>query len=176
MITGLKADLPLLSSTLPEKSDIYGREIDRYEGQAVTMRLFNAVVNPVNIRNAKQDPVSEEVYRLFKETGQTEHIPGIKGFKVMVNGKRLELTPQQVTDYQFLVGSMSWIETSRLMRSNGWNVKSPSFQQKLIARAVRDSGQASRIVLFDANPHKYSERARKWARKARNLKATKEAE
>jgi hypothetical protein len=169
MIQGLKADLPGLSSTLPEKRGIYGGEINRYGTDAVTMRLFHAFLNPVNMREAKGDPVMNEVYRLYKATGETGQVVGRQRFKVRVNGADKVLTPQELTDYQHLVGTMSWIETARIMQDPRYGRMSDGVRQGLIAKAVRDSAQATKIVLFDMNPRSASVRSRIWARKARQL-------
>lgn len=169
MIQGLKADLPGLSSTLPEKRGIYGGEINRYGTDAVTMRLFHAFLNPVNMREAKGDPVMNEVYRLYKATGETGQVVGRQRFKVRVNGADKVLTPQELTDYQHLVGTMSWIETARIMQDPRYGRMSDGVRQGLIAKAVRDSAQATKIVLFDMSPRSASVRSRIWARKARQL-------
>ena len=166
---GLKADLPGLSSTLPEKRGIYGGEINRYGTDAVTMRLFHAFLNPVNMREAKGDPVMNEVYRLYKATGETGQVVGRQRFKVRINGVDKVLTPQELTDYQHLVGTMSWIETARIMQDPRYGRMSDGVRQSLIAKAVRDSAQATKIVLFDMNPRSASVRSRIWARKARQL-------
>ena len=169
ILQGLRADLPVFSSTLPEKRGIYGGEINRYGTDAVTMRLFHAFLNPVNRREAKGDPVMNEVYRLYKATGETGQVVGRQRFKVRINGVDKVLTPQELTDYQHLVGTMSWIETARIMQDPRYGRMSDGVRQSLIAKAVRDSAQATKIVLFDMNPRSASVRSRIWARKARQL-------
>ena len=161
IVNGIGADLGM--DAVPEKPGLYGQTVRKYESDSVANRLFLSLFSPANVRTIKNDPVLDEVFRLYQVTGETGHWPMRKSIKITVDGKKRVLTPQEVTDYQHLIGEKSRAETLRIIRGARYNEWTESAKQSAIQRVVRDSAQAARIVLFQQPTSGASKRARGWA-------------
>lgn len=81
--------LPGLRQTLGAKVDITGEKVmnSKYSDNP-SLSLLNNLLNPFTMTNVKDDPVSNELMRLYEATGQTDVLPGdrLRGRADTVNG------------------------------------------------------------------------------------------
>lgn len=81
--------LPGLRQTLGVKVDVAGDKVmnSKYSGNP-TLSLVNNLFNPFTMTDVKNDPVSNELMRLYEATGQTDVLPSdrLRGRAETVNG------------------------------------------------------------------------------------------
>lgn len=81
--------LPGLRQTLGAKVDITGEKVmnSKYSDNPA-LSLLNNLLNPFTMTNVKDDPVSNELMRLYEATGQTDVLPSdrLRGRAETVNG------------------------------------------------------------------------------------------
>lgn len=105
------AKVPVLSQNLPEKIDVTGQPIERYDSEGL-QRVFDTYLNPTYINTPKEDAALEELKRLYDETGSTSQFLPIVDKKVNfkdLRGEevRNELTGKQLSEYQKQVGTIN---------------------------------------------------------------------
>lgn len=125
------AKIPGLAQQLPERYDILGGKAEKY--QDGSNNLFNVFLNPAFSSRIKNNPVINEVKRLFNRTSETQQAPRLvdKKINIIQGGKpvKLELTGEQISQYQQYVGD----KTNRLVK---YVIQQPSY------KALNDSSKA----------------------------------
>lgn len=143
----LKVGIPGVRNTLEPKIDVLGQEMANYEGKGL-QRAFDIFVNPAFITKVKENPAAKEVIDIYQRSGEVQQTPRIAPEKVKINGKDMELTPEQYKKYQTYIGQ----KTDALF--NGF-VNDPVFKNatdedkaKFMANALTDINSAAKIELF----------------------------
>ena len=167
----LKGQFPWWSETLPMRRGMFGEAIRRNEDDAWTTRIFNAFLNPALMREIKSDPILEELVRLHGVAGEQSHIPTRRDdLKITVNGRKRELTPEEVDWYQHMSGSvtkrllvheMNPEKDEKSMYGGDYYKLDDGEKQKRITSIIRDSAQATRMKLFGQDEKGTSKNARK---------------
>ena len=96
-INSLKAKIPIVSKTLEPTVDTMGREVKKYGGKN---NIFNVFLNPANVNTENISTSAEEIYRLYKETGDKTIMPRVAPYYINKNGEKIILKSEQKTEYQ----------------------------------------------------------------------------
>lgn len=105
------AKVPGLSQTLPEKIDVTGRPIERYESKGAK-RLFDIFLNPTYVTQRKDDVTLSELKRLYDKTGETKQFLPVVDKKISyknLKGEDVKITldGKQFSNYQKQVGTIN---------------------------------------------------------------------
>ena len=103
MINSVKAKIPGLSKTLAPSVDTMGREIQRYGGKN---NIFNVFLNPANVSTENISESAEEIYRLYKETGETNIMPRVAPYYINQDGEKITLDSNTRAEYQKASGKI----------------------------------------------------------------------
>lgn len=103
MINSIKAKIPGLSKTLAPSVDTMGREIQRYGGKN---NIFNVFLNPANVSTENISESAEEIYRLYKETGETNIMPRVAPYYINQDGEKITLDSNTRAEYQKASGKI----------------------------------------------------------------------
>ena len=103
MINSIKAKIPGLSQTLAPSVDTMGREIQRYGGNN---NIFNVFLNPANVSTENISESAEEIYRLYKETGETNIMPRVAPYYINQDGEKITLDSNTRAEYQKASGKI----------------------------------------------------------------------
>lgn len=144
-----------LSVTLPEKIDVTGQPIQRYDSEGV-QRVFDTFLNPTYINDRKEDVVIDELKSLYDKTGETKQfLPVVnKKINVRINNEmqQKDLTGEEQSEYQMNVGKIN-----KLLYEDAIN--SPQYQQmddteriKFLNDIRQSVDEAAKIYLFDHEP------------------------
>ena len=114
MINEVKAKIPGLSQTLAPSVDTLGREIQKYGGKN---NLFNVFLNPANVSTENVSESGQEIYRLYKETGETNIMPRVAPYYVNKKGEKIILSTKQRAEYQKVSGSIIENNVAKLLES-----------------------------------------------------------
>lgn len=152
----VKNKLPYASKSLPQRVDTRGREIDYNERKNPMARIFDTFVNPSFVSKLKDDPVGDEVIRMYESSGLTQQAPRKVSRKITVNGEQMTLNGKQVAEMQKYVGTY----TDRIFTKL---VENPEFMQlpdeekaKYMSDFMTDIHTAAKIVLFEHRPERVS--------------------
>lgn len=114
MVNEVKAKIPGLSQTLAPSVDTLGREIQKYGGKN---NLFNVFLNPANVNAGVFSESGAEIYRLYKETGETNIMPRVAPYYVNKKGEKIVLDTKQRAEYQKVSGSIIENNVAKLLES-----------------------------------------------------------
>lgn len=148
----MAAGIPKLAEAMGYKPryDMQGAEKERY--QAGSNDWFNVLVNPAFVSRRQSDPALNELYRIWKATGETGQIPGNVRAKVTINGESRQLNPRELSDYQQVVGRLARDGFQFVMRSDKYRSLDDDGRAKVLADIVGAANRAARIKLFGDRP------------------------
>lgn len=141
--------IPGLAQTLPERKDAYGRTAERYQDGSNNM--FNVFLNPAFVSTIKKDPLNDEVLRIFEDSGMTTQAARVAPHRITIkrNGKseKIELTGQQVSEYQQFIGTNTSYALNRLIRFPGYRSLSDEGKAQVMGAIVSDINTAAKMKL-----------------------------
>ena len=95
------ARIPGASKTLEPVVDVLGRDVKRYGGKN---NLFNVFLNPANVNIANPTKETEEIWRLYGETGDAGVFPKTAPTSFTYDGTSYSLTAKEQTQFQRVMG------------------------------------------------------------------------
>lgn len=102
-INSIKAKIPGLSQTLAPSVDSMGREIQKYGGKN---SIFNVFFNPANVNNENISESAKEIYRVYKQTGDSTILPRVAPYYVNSDGEKIVLDSKQREKLQKRSGTL----------------------------------------------------------------------
>ncbi len=110
--------IPGTAERFPARYDIFGEVQERYQYGRNT--LFNVLLNPAFVSEVRKNPISAELERIYQATGDAGAVPRAVPRKVKVNGKDLELTNEQISEYQRYTGKLTVSIFGQLIAAPGY--------------------------------------------------------
>lgn len=133
MINSVKAKIPGLSKTLAPVVDTMGREVKRHGGKN---NIFNVFFNPANVSTENISKSAKEIYRLYKETGDTTIMPRVAPYYLNKSGEKINLTAEQRAEYQKTSGNILEKEIKKLLSSSDYQDMSDAKKKDVIKNIV----------------------------------------
>ena len=99
-INNIKLKIPGIRQTLEKQRDVLGREVPNSQ-----KNIFNAFFNPGNTYTDTSNSVSNEVYNLYKQTGEASVIPRKAPNYIIAKGNKVVYTLERSAKYQKVMGS-----------------------------------------------------------------------
>lgn len=150
MASRIIEDIPGVSLRFPARYDTFGQAIERYQYGRNT--LFNVFVNPATFSQVKQNPLAAELERVYAATGEKGVLPPGRTAKVQVNGKELQLTNEQASEYQRYTGRLAIDIFSQVMAAPGFARLPDPAKASILIGILGDVNTAAKIELFGAKP------------------------
>ena len=135
-VNKIKAKIPGLSKKLAPSVDTMGRDIQKYGGKN---NLFNVFLNPANVNSENLSESASEIYRLYKETGDTTIMPRVSPYYINKNGEKTILTSEQRADYQKTSGKIIEDNVKKLLKNRTYNSLSDEEKADVINNIVNYS-------------------------------------
>ena len=136
-IPGLAGTLPKAFTTLGQAKEIY---------QDGSNNLLNVFLNPAFVSRYKVTPEAQLAIDTFRETGETKQVPRVVKKYIVVEGQRIDLTPQEYSELQRIVGQKTAQGFARIPKGG---IKS-EVQIKRMVDALNDAGQAGKLAILRA--------------------------
>ncbi|MBO8183432.1 MAG: hypothetical protein H0Z28_11680 [Archaeoglobus sp.] len=136
----VKYRLPGISSTLPVRYDTFGNKQEVYQDGGNS--LFNVFLNPSFVSKYKVTPEAKLAIEVFKQTGETKHIPRVPSKYIMIDGQRVDLTPQEYSQLQRIVGNVTR-EGFRRINPNS----APEHQIQQMVKVLNIAGKRGRAFI-----------------------------
>ena len=83
-INKVKAKIPFVSKTLAPTVDTLGREVKKYGGNN---GIFNVFINPANVNSSSISKSAQEIFKLYKATGDKTIMPRVAGYSLTYNNE-----------------------------------------------------------------------------------------
>lgn len=135
-VNKIKAKIPGLSKKLAPSVDTMGRDIQKYGGKN---NVFNVFLNPANVNSENLSESASEIYRLYKETGDTTIMPRVSPYYINKNGEKTILTSEQRADYQKTSGKIIEDNVKKLLKNRTYNSLSDEEKADVINNIVNYS-------------------------------------
>lgn len=153
------AKLPFASKTLQPATDTMGRSIMKNGAEEGKVpNIFNIFLNPATTAKRKENPSAEEIYRLYKETGDKTVFPRVAPYYETLNKEKVVLTPEQKTKIQQISGTKATSLIADTIKSNAYKRLSDEEKVKIINDLVDYSfGKATNeVIKKDLSPENKS--------------------
>lgn len=135
-VNSIKAKIPFISKTLNPTVDTMGREIQKYGGKN---NIFNVFLNPANVSTENISESAEEIYRLYKETGETDVMPRVAPYYINQKGKKIMMTGKDRVEYQKISGEIIEDNIKKLINNVSYSNMSDSDKANVVKDIVNYS-------------------------------------
>lgn len=132
-INSIKAKIPFVSKTLNPTIDTMGREIQKYGGKN---NIFNVFLNPANVNTENISKSAEEIYRLYKETGETDVMPRVAPYYINQKGEKVMMSGKDRVEYQKVSGKIIEDNIKKLINSTSYSNMSDSDKANVVKDIV----------------------------------------
>ena len=135
-VNSIKAKIPFVSKTLNPVVDTMGREIQKYGGKN---NIFNVFLNPANVSTENISESAEEIYRLYKETGETDVMPRVAPYYINQKGEKIMMTGKDRVEYQKISGEIIEDNIKKLINNASYSSMSDSDKANVVKDIVNYS-------------------------------------
>lgn len=135
-VNSIKAKIPFVSKTLNPAVDTMGREIQKYGGKN---NIFNVFLNPANVSTENISESAEEIYRLYKETGETDVMPRVAPYYINQKGEKIMMTGKDRVEYQKMSGEIIEDNIKKLINNASYSNMSDSDKANVVKDIVNYS-------------------------------------
>ena len=120
--------IPCASKTLPTYKDQFGRESVT---ENVVERIFSNFLSPGYLADVKDQPVENELTKLYEKTGEIAILPSYATKSITVNKEKKNLTAKEYDTFAKVRGNVAYDNLEKLMTSQEY--KSMDDEQKIKA-------------------------------------------
>ncbi len=145
-INSIKAKIPFVSKTLSPSVDTLGREIQKYGGKN---NIFNVFLNPANVSTENISESAEEIYRLYKETGDQTIMPRVAPYYINKNGEKITMTSKERAEYQKISGKIIEDNVQLLLKDNSYKEMNDTEKTEVINKIINYSYNKAREEALD---------------------------
>ena len=148
----VQVKIPGKSKELVEQRDTLGREIKKYGGDEDKLKYaFNVFLNPANTNKGKTSKAAEEIYEVYKATGDKTIMPRQVGYSEMINGESRNLTAKERSEWQKLSGKKIEENVKALTSNSTYKQMTDEDKAAVINGIVNYSFAKAKSDLFDTN-------------------------
>lgn len=140
-INSIKAKIPFVSKTLSPSVDTLGREIQKYGGKN---NIFNVFLNPANVNTENISKSAEEIYRLYKKTGDQTIMPRVAPYYINKNGEKITMTSKERAEYQKISGRIIEDNVQLLLKDNSYKEMNDTEKTEVINKIINYSYNKAR--------------------------------
>lgn len=140
-INSIKAKIPFVSKTLSPSVDTLGRETQKYGGKN---NIFNVFLNPANVSTENISESAEEIYRLYKETGDQTIMPRVAPYYINKNGEKITMTSKERAEYQKISGKIIEDNVQLLLKDNSYKEMNDTEKTEVINKIINYSYNKAR--------------------------------
>lgn len=100
----VKSKIPFASKTLQPVIDTMGRETKKY---GEDNNFFNVFLNPANVNKKQENKSAEEIFRLYKQTGDKTIFPRVAPYYTTLKNEKIDFLPEQKSQFQKISGKVA---------------------------------------------------------------------
>ena len=163
-INKIKAKIPGLSTTLSPVVDTMGREVQRYGGKN---NIFNVFLNPANINTENISESAEEIYRVYKSTGDKTVMPRVIPYYFNEDGVKKTLTSKERSEFQKISGKIIEDNVSRLLNNINYVNMSDIDKSTVLNNIVNYAYNKARYEMFGTKMSNLYNKVNEWTGQGR---------
>ena len=146
----VQVKLPGLSQDLQSQRDTLGREIQKFGGDDNKLQYaFNVFLNPANTNKGKVSEAAEEIYEVYKATGDKKVMPKQVGYSESIDGKTRNLTAEERNKMQKISGELVEENVKSLVNNSKYKKLSNEDKAAVINDIVNYSYYKAKCEVFD---------------------------
>lgn len=145
-VNSIKAKIPFVSKTLNPAVDTMGREVQKYGGKN---NIFNVFLNPANVSTENISESAEEIYRLYKETGDQTIMPRVAPYYINKNGEEITMTSKERAEYQKISGKIIEDNVQLLLKDIAYKEMNDTEKTEVINKIINYSYNKAREEVLD---------------------------
>lgn len=150
----VKNKIPGLAQSLPAQVDTKGEDKEMYQGGG--NNLFNVLFNPAFESNLKDDPVGQEVLRIYRDTGESSQAPRSIGKTIQINNQSVKLTAKERQEMQRYTGKLTEAMFKKILQNKGFEELPDAEKVKVMSNIISDIHTAAKIQLLGHRPKNVS--------------------
>ena len=137
-INKVKAKIPFVSKNLAPTVDTLGREVKKYGGNN---GIFNVFINPANVNSSSISKSAQEIFKLYKATGDKTIMPRVAGYSLTYNNENYNLTPEERATYQKTMGKYVDKTVEKLLNNSNYKSLTNTEKTEIINQIVSDGNE-----------------------------------
>lgn len=138
--------IPLLSFVNQPMLNQWGEE---YENGNVLTRALENFLSPGYIERVSDDMVEVELSNLYDQTLDRSVVPQYSDKYFTVDGNRVDLTAEQYTQFQRVVGQSAYSILDEMIQSEGYDKLTPEAQVNVIKMVFEYSRAVGKLTLYE---------------------------
>lgn len=155
----VKAKVPGLSQALAPSVDTLGREIKKYGGKN---NIFNVFFNPANVNTENISESAKEIYRVYKETGDSTVMPRQVAYYINKDGEKIILTNNERAEYQKISGNIIEENIKKIITNSSYKKMSDEDKAEVINNIVNYSYNKARKDVLGLEMSKEYNKVNEW--------------
>lgn len=151
-INAVIAKIPFATKSLTPSVDTLGNEIKKYGGNN---NLWNVMFNPANMNKGQLSKAGQEIYSIYKETGDTTIFPRTAPYYINNKNEKITMTVEERNKFQTISGK--YVENSLNALLSDANYKKLSNEEKanIINEIVSDSYSKAKYDVLKIDSKEY---------------------
>ena len=146
--------IPGLRNTLPESTDIYGRE--KKEDDNTIIRAFNALINPSNVTKDTMTKEGKELMRLYDKTGNSDIIPSYLSQSVKYKDKEYKMSRKEYNEYKKDFGDNFEDNLKGLMKTEDYKKATNDEKAEMIEGILKYAKDKTKDIFLTNQGEEYS--------------------
>lgn len=151
-VNSVVAKIPVASKTLPASVDTLGNEIQKYGGNN---NLWNVMLNPANTNKGYLSKSGEEIYNIYKETGDKTIFPRTAPYYINNKNEKVTMTAEQRNKFQTISGKYVESSLTNLLRDKEYQKLSSEEKANIINEIVSDSYSKAKYDVLNIDSKEY---------------------
>jgi len=140
-VNKVRAKIPFVSKTLAPTVDTLGRESKKYGGNNGVLNVF---FNPANFNTGLSTKAGEEIYKLYKKTGDKTIMPRVAGYSVTYKGANYNLSTEERAKYQKVMGEYTNKNVEKVLSSKDYQSLNDIEKADIINEIISDGAEKAK--------------------------------
>lgn len=149
-VAQIMTKIPGLAEKYPVKYGAFGEAQERYQYGGNS--FFNVMLNPAFVTRVKSNPALQEIERVYAATGDKGVIPNKAPVKLQIAGQSVELTNEQISQYQRTAGLLTVTAYSRLAASPQFAAAPVGAKAVAMDRVMTAISNMTKLLVLKGNP------------------------
>ena len=150
-INKVKARLPVLAEDLPKRYDVFGKEQKAFEKPT----LFNIFINPGFTSIYKPTPAAQLVIEIYNASGETKQLPKIVPRSLTFQGKSVQLSGAQISQFQKQIGQATDAIFTKLATDMKFKEAPNALKADMLNYALSKLYEAERFMILTQDQRKF---------------------
>lgn len=165
-VNKVKAKIPGLSKTLSPVVDTMGREVKRYGGKN---NIFNVFLNPANVNTENISKSAQEIYRVYKSTGDKTVMPRVIPYYFNEDGVKRTLTSKERSQFQKISGEIIEENIVNLINNSNYTNMNDIDKSTVLNNLVNYAYNKARYEMFGTEMSNLYNKVNEWTEQGKSV-------